>query len=174
MTRPSSVESDGIIDQLAVLMQHRETLPIMGSKASMHCGVPRRGYPPDSCAGDDSDAPRGRRQDWQIAGSDRGAKGKPTALQPASREAFVCGNETLRTAPTIATCVPEIRGIRRIHACASNWIVTRQALPLPGSFTRTSGYRAVTPDAIAARVHRGTTHIDVVQRAHHRSKACRW
>ena len=127
MTRPCSVESDGIIDQLAVLMQHQETLPIMGSKASMHCGVPRRGYPPDSCAGDDSDAPRGRRQDWQIAGSDRGAKRKPTALQPASREAFVCGNETLRTAPTIATCVPEIRGIRRIHACVSNWIVTRQA-----------------------------------------------
>jgi hypothetical protein len=95
MTRPSSVESDGIIDQLAVLMQLQETLPIMGSKASMHCGVPRRGYPPDSCAGDDSDAPRGRRQDWQIAGSDRGgAKRKPTALQPASREAFVCGNET--------------------------------------------------------------------------------
>jgi hypothetical protein len=42
------LESDGIIGRLGLLMQHQQTLPTVGSITSLHCEVPRRGYPPET------------------------------------------------------------------------------------------------------------------------------
>jgi hypothetical protein len=169
MTRPRSVESDGIIDQLAVLMQHQETLPTMGSKASVHCGVPRREYPSDSCPGDDSTRLRGG-----------GGTGRSPVRIAARRESPQrCSSQAERpscAAMNPSDCVDDrdmragAFGITLHSRLRVELDCDAAALLLPGGVIRTSGYQAVTPDVFAARVHRGTTHIGVAQRAYNRSR----
>jgi hypothetical protein len=85
MTRLATRETAS--SNIKQLMQHGETLPILASKASLHCEVLRRGYSPDCLPEMKRGRPRhvsGRR----IASLESRRSESPQLCGPASRKAL--------------------------------------------------------------------------------------